>query len=339
MNRIFASLVALLLSQQCVAKQWIIEHKVEPNYPLHAINQQKQGCTVLQYFINSTGNPVNIEVLASHPVGFFERSAITALSSWQYSPSATNPQRTPARQSIRFNFNEDNGLAVLNQHCNDIQLTNEPSNLDDFNSQRLVMKVDATDLETLEQSINKITLVLPQHKHDALLAKVAAVQRHYDLSDNDERYQFLSRFHQMNYFQILALSSHAPRQFASLLTLSVPNASDVALKKFRYAAKYIAYQDMGISMPQHLYRQISDKLLAIELLVNKNSVSLISTCREINPDIFNELQLSVDSWELISDSTPPKPFRFIFGVPTQRNSQHYHCDPSWYPKHVNRLGA
>ena len=62
-----------------------LNHQVVPEYPVSAIIEQQQGQVSLSYQIKDNGKVSNIHVTSSEGSRLFEKSAIKALSEWQYS--------------------------------------------------------------------------------------------------------------------------------------------------------------------------------------------------------------------------------------------------------------
>ncbi|RUO36732.1 hypothetical protein CWE13_07735 [Aliidiomarina shirensis] len=66
-------------------KNWALERKTMPVYPLGAGLNGQSGCVILSFTINKTGRPTNIEVVQSYPTDIFEHNARVALSFWRWS--------------------------------------------------------------------------------------------------------------------------------------------------------------------------------------------------------------------------------------------------------------
>ncbi len=60
--------------------------RVDPIYPIEAAKQGVEGSVVLQFDITESGNTDNINIVESFPKDTFDKSAIKALSQWQYKP-------------------------------------------------------------------------------------------------------------------------------------------------------------------------------------------------------------------------------------------------------------
>lgn len=60
--------------------------RVDPLYPAQAAVNKQEGSVILQFDIDKNGRPQNIQVLESIPQQIFDKSAVEALSQWQYKP-------------------------------------------------------------------------------------------------------------------------------------------------------------------------------------------------------------------------------------------------------------
>ncbi|MDR9827256.1 energy transducer TonB [Vibrio sp. FNV 38] len=61
-------------------------YRVEPRYPPNALRRKLEGYVVMQFTIDPTGKPTDIEVIEANPSRVFEREAQRALKSWKYQP-------------------------------------------------------------------------------------------------------------------------------------------------------------------------------------------------------------------------------------------------------------
>lgn len=60
--------------------------KVEPRYPLSARQREISGKVLVKFLVDHTGHVCHVSVVESQPEGYFEQSAIQAVSRWQFSP-------------------------------------------------------------------------------------------------------------------------------------------------------------------------------------------------------------------------------------------------------------
>jgi len=62
-------------------------YRVEPKYPLQAVQQKIEGSVILKFDINRAGQVFNVEVVNGKPAYVFDKVAKTALEQWQYEAS------------------------------------------------------------------------------------------------------------------------------------------------------------------------------------------------------------------------------------------------------------
>ncbi|MDO6446312.1 M56 family metallopeptidase [Colwellia sp. 1_MG-2023] len=67
-----------------VKKEAMPTYRVEPKYPLKAVEEEIEGAVVLKFDINGEGEVKNVEVMDGVPAYVFDRVAITALKQWKY---------------------------------------------------------------------------------------------------------------------------------------------------------------------------------------------------------------------------------------------------------------
>jgi protein TonB len=61
-------------------------YRVEPRYPVRALQRKIEGYVKLSFTIDEQGKPTDIRVIEEQPPRIFSREAITALKRWKYSP-------------------------------------------------------------------------------------------------------------------------------------------------------------------------------------------------------------------------------------------------------------
>ena len=64
--------------------------RIEPRYPIQALQQGIQGYVLLSFTIDSSGKPIDIRIVSAKPRRMFERAAIQALKQWRYQPKKIN---------------------------------------------------------------------------------------------------------------------------------------------------------------------------------------------------------------------------------------------------------
>jgi protein TonB len=78
----------------------------EPEYPERALNQKISGAVTIEFTVSTSGEPMDVRVVAAEPAGTFDRAAMAAVKRWRYAPLVIDnvPQEVPARTTIRFNL-------------------------------------------------------------------------------------------------------------------------------------------------------------------------------------------------------------------------------------------
>jgi protein TonB len=75
-----------------------------PRYPQRALMRHVEGKVVLRFTINPDGSVSNAEVIEAEPPGYFEQSALRAISRWQFHPKVVDGEAVSrtATQTIRY---------------------------------------------------------------------------------------------------------------------------------------------------------------------------------------------------------------------------------------------
>ncbi|MBW3698118.1 energy transducer TonB [Vibrio sp. T187] len=80
-------------------------YRVEPRYPAKALKRGAEGYVVMQFTIDETGRPVDVEVLEANPRRMFEREAVRALKKWKYQPKVIDGKSiAQLNQTVRLEF-------------------------------------------------------------------------------------------------------------------------------------------------------------------------------------------------------------------------------------------
>ncbi|WP_117232458.1 energy transducer TonB [Vibrio maerlii] len=88
-----------------VNQQVLPLYRVEPRYPQRALKRGLEGYVIMKFTIDSTGKPVDIEVVESNPSRVFDREAKRALTKWKYQPKTEGGQAVPQYgQSVKLEF-------------------------------------------------------------------------------------------------------------------------------------------------------------------------------------------------------------------------------------------
>ncbi len=75
-----------------------------PRYPQRALMRRVEGQVVLEFTINPDGSVSDARVVEADPPGYFEQSALRAITRWEFHPKvvAGNPVSRTARQTITY---------------------------------------------------------------------------------------------------------------------------------------------------------------------------------------------------------------------------------------------
>jgi protein TonB len=78
-----------------------------PRYPQRALMRHVEGKVVLRFTINPDGSVSDAEVVDAEPTGYFEQSALRAISRWQFHPKVVDGKAVSriATQTISFRLN------------------------------------------------------------------------------------------------------------------------------------------------------------------------------------------------------------------------------------------
>lgn len=95
--------------------------RIEPIYPLHAIEKGTEGSVTLQFSIETDGTVSDVIVVESIPKGVFDRSAKIALRQWLYEKPRT--KLTDVAVQLSFVLNADSSqLSLHNNHSKTEQI-------------------------------------------------------------------------------------------------------------------------------------------------------------------------------------------------------------------------
>jgi protein TonB len=82
---------------------------VEPQYPLRALKQRREGRVLVEFTIDRAGTVRDARVIAADPAGLFEEAALQAVSQWRYSPKVVHGravEQRGIRTSIAFRLDQ-----------------------------------------------------------------------------------------------------------------------------------------------------------------------------------------------------------------------------------------
>ncbi|MBT1443169.1 energy transducer TonB [Shewanella sp. JM162201] len=84
--------------------------RIEPQYPIQAARDGKEGWVQLRFTINEIGGVDDVEVIAAEPKRLFDKEAIRALKKWKYKPKIVDgqAQKQPG-MTVQLDFKLDKG--------------------------------------------------------------------------------------------------------------------------------------------------------------------------------------------------------------------------------------
>lgn len=83
--------------------------RVEPQYPLRALQQRREGRVLVEFTIGPTGAVLDPRVIRAEPAGVFDEAALEAVSRWRYSPRIVDGRAVSQpgiRRTIRFRLDQ-----------------------------------------------------------------------------------------------------------------------------------------------------------------------------------------------------------------------------------------
>ncbi|MEO8309136.1 MAG: energy transducer TonB [Pseudomonadota bacterium] len=93
-------------SQETIVAESTLQRlsKVDPVYPQRALEQLTSGWVELQFTVGSDGTVHDVVVVDAQPRATFDKSAITALRRWRYTPVIRDGIAVPQRAQVRMRF-------------------------------------------------------------------------------------------------------------------------------------------------------------------------------------------------------------------------------------------
>lgn len=99
----------LLLPEAASALQ--VRRASPPPYPAWALQRHIEGRVTVAFALTSDGSVRDLQVIASTPVGVFDRAVIDAVRGWQFAPPAGGAGERRFRQTLRFELPHQAGRA------------------------------------------------------------------------------------------------------------------------------------------------------------------------------------------------------------------------------------
>ena len=79
---------------------------IEPQYPVVALRENKEGWVTLGFTVTRTGSVTNVKVLNAKPRRVFDKAALRALYKWKYRPEIVDGQAVESPdQVVTLEFN------------------------------------------------------------------------------------------------------------------------------------------------------------------------------------------------------------------------------------------
>lgn len=84
----------------------VLVRQVSPRYPTAAMRANQEGWVDVEFSVSADGSVSNVTVVDSQPKHVFDRSAIDAVSRWEYKPATRNgePMTVTLRRRLQFNL-------------------------------------------------------------------------------------------------------------------------------------------------------------------------------------------------------------------------------------------
>jgi len=73
-------------SDEWGSRNFTVLRRVEPDYPLKALEREKEGVVSMVFLIGRDGSVSNVEVVDSVQATFFQRPALSAIRQWRFEP-------------------------------------------------------------------------------------------------------------------------------------------------------------------------------------------------------------------------------------------------------------
>jgi protein TonB len=84
----------------------VLIRQVSPRYPTAAMRANQEGWVDVELTVGTDGTVTNVAVVDAQPKHVFDRSAIDAVSRWEYKPATRNgePMTVTLRRRLQFNL-------------------------------------------------------------------------------------------------------------------------------------------------------------------------------------------------------------------------------------------
>ncbi len=98
---------AAQMSQVYDSRYFITTHRVEPDYPLKALDRRKEGMVALAFIIEADGTVGDVEVIDTVAGTYFQRPSLTAIRQWTFQPKMRQGRPVPSVACHEFVFHAD----------------------------------------------------------------------------------------------------------------------------------------------------------------------------------------------------------------------------------------
>lgn len=333
-------LFCMLTHVNCaLATEWELTKRIDPKYPIEAARNGMVGCATLQFFIDINGKVKYVESLASSNA-IFEENAIKALAQWEYSSKSGDDSVQRETVQLDFSLLDENGNPVHpDSSLCAAQLTNESYDIEDFRQNRLNIAMFTGDKAQWQSAINRIPTVLNTFEAKLFEDQLSSIlgypylhkddPSHNDSRDNNEK---IAKLNGLDYYQIMAINMSLQKQETDKTLPSLVEVEELPLTPRNELLKMWAVQDMYMSMSQEAYKEISQQMLNVEIVIHPNgSAELLSTCRTVSQQMQDILKEQISDWKIGAKREPATTSRFIFTVPAPADQGSYLlCDADWF---------
>lgn len=98
---------AAMASQRYDSRHFVTTHRVEPEYPLKALERHKEGMVAVAFIIEPNGSVGDVEVVDSEAGVYFQRPALSAIRQWTFQPKMRQGRPVPSVACHEFIFHAD----------------------------------------------------------------------------------------------------------------------------------------------------------------------------------------------------------------------------------------
>ncbi|HEY4147085.1 TonB family protein [Pinirhizobacter sp.] len=82
----------------------VLTHRVNPRYPTAAQRANQEGWVDVEFTVSGTGGVDAVSIVDAQPKHVFDRSAIDAVSKWEFTPATRNGEPMPVTMRRRIEF-------------------------------------------------------------------------------------------------------------------------------------------------------------------------------------------------------------------------------------------